>query len=126
MRKKLLTDGVLAQIPRWMKEEGLAPAEMAARIGCTVGTLRVVCSRCRISLRRLSGSDIGRNRGLPTNQGVTRAASTELGLKLPRQIRNQLKARATLFGMAELELAALLLETIAKDDLYRAILDDGH
>jgi hypothetical protein len=124
MRKKLLTDGVLAQIPRWMKEEGLGPAEMAARIGCTVGTLRVACSRCHISLRRLSGSDVGRNRGLPA--GSTRAASTELDLKLPRQIRNQFQARAALFGMAEIELAALLLETIAKDDLYRAILDDSH
>ena len=124
MRKKLLTDGVLAQIPRWMKEEGLGPAEMAARIGCTVGTLRVTCSRYHVSLRRPYATR--RNRDGPANQGSTRPASMALGLTLSRQIRGELQAQAALLGISELDLAARLLETIAKDDLYRAILDDGH
>jgi hypothetical protein len=119
MRKRLLTDSVLAQIPRWTREERLGPAEIAARVGCTVGTLRVVCSHYHVSLRRPSGSDIDRNRDLPGTH------AKELRLKLPRQIRGQLQTRAALFKMPETELATRLLETIARDDLYLAVLDDG-
>ena len=123
MRKKLLTDGVLAQIQRWRREEGLGPAEIAARIGCTVGTLRVVCCHRRISLKR--SSDMTRNGHLPPNDTSTQLDLTKLGLKLPRLIRNQLQTRAAQYRMSELELAAALLETVIRDDLYHAILDDG-
>jgi hypothetical protein len=123
MRKKLLTDGVLAQIPRWRREEGLGPAEIAARIGCTVGTLRVVCCRRRISLK--PSFDTTRNGHLSVKDTSMQLDLTKLGLNLPRLIRHQLKTRATQYGMSELELATVLLETVVRDDLYHAILDDG-
>jgi hypothetical protein len=124
MRKRLLTDEVVSQIPHWMREEGLGLTEIAARIGCTVGTLRAVCSRSRISLKRPSKPHTRRNRGLSFSHG-TPPGSAELRLKLPSQVRGCLKARAALFGMSELELAAGLLKIIARDDLYRAILGDN-
>jgi hypothetical protein len=124
MRKKLFTDGVLAKIPHWMREEGLGPAELAARIGCTVGSLRVACSRYGLSLRRPTGrlrdSDRQYNQATPS-----RPDPAELGLSLPEEIRDRLRARAASLGMSELELLALLIETIDRDDLYSAILDDG-
>jgi len=119
MRKKLLTDSVLAQIPRWIREEGLRPAEMAARIGCTVGSLRVVCSRCGLSLRNPSASH---TRPDPDHY---HEVSENLALKLPDEVRRRLRARAEVLGLSELKFAALLLETIDKDDLYSAVVDDG-
>jgi len=122
MRKKLFTDGVLAQIPHWMSE-GLGPAELAARIGCTVGSLRVACSRYGLSLRRPTGSYRPRNRQY--NHAPSRPDLTELVLSLPEEIRDRLRARASSLGISELELLTLLIETIDRDDLYSAILDDG-
>ena len=45
------TPTTIVQIPRWL-DEGLSADQIAARIGCTVGTLRVKCSKLGISLRR--------------------------------------------------------------------------
>ena len=120
MRKKLFTDGVLAQIPHWMREEGLGPRDIAARIGCTVGSLRVVCSRYGLSLCRPTAQ---RNRQY--NQAPGQLDPAELVLGLPVEVRERLRARAVSLGMSELELLTLLIETIDRDDLYSAILDDG-
>jgi hypothetical protein len=125
MRKKLFTDGVLAQIPNWMREEGLGPGDIAARIGCTVGTLRVACSRYGLSLRRPPGSHRPRNHDGQCNQAPSRPDPAELVLTLLGEIRERLRARAAFLGLSELELLTLLIETIDRDDLYSAILDDG-
>jgi len=122
MRKKLLTDTVLAQIPRW-RRDGLAPAEMAARIGCTIGSLRVVCSRYGLSLRRRSTSDTWRNPD--RREDLIQSESADLVLRLPEETRLRLRARAEVLGLSELDFTALLLETIDRDDLYSAVLDDG-
>src|SRR5215208_4530061 len=45
------TPSTIVQIPRWL-DEGLSADQIAARIGCTVGTLKVKCSKLGISLRR--------------------------------------------------------------------------
>src|SRR5215470_17481730 len=50
-RSAILTSAVLAQVPAWV-QQGRAADEIAARLGCTVGTLRVKCSQNGISLRR--------------------------------------------------------------------------
>lgn len=123
MRKKLFTAGVLAQIPHWMREEGLGPGDIAARIGCTVGSLRVACSRYGLSLRRRIGGS--RDSDRQYSQAPSRCDPAELVLSLPEEIRNRLRARAASLGMSELELLARLIETIDRDDLYSAILDDG-
>jgi hypothetical protein len=87
-----------AQI-RVLIDQGLSDLEIANRIGCTVGTLRVRCSQLKISLRR------------PAK------------VVLPQAILDQLNQRAELMGVSTVALAADLLEEIARDDLYDAVLD---
>ena len=119
MRKKLLTDSVLAQIPRWISESGLCPAEIAEKIGCTVGTLRVRCSHHGISLRQRP-----RSREAPT--ALTRdAALPDVMLSLSDETRVGLQERAGLLGLSDAELVSVLIETIDRHDLYSAVLDDS-
>jgi len=82
--------------------QGLSDLEIANRIGCTVGTLRVKCSQLKISLRR------------PAK------------VVLPQAVLDQLTQRATMMGISASALAANLLEEIVRDSLYDAVLDqDG-
>lgn len=80
-------------------DQGLSDVEIASKIGCTVGTLRVRCSQLKVSLRRSAK------------------------LVLPQAILDQLTQRAALMGVSTVSLAADLLEEIARDDLYDAVLD---
>jgi len=84
---------------RVLIDQGLSDLEIANRMGCTVGTLRVRCSQLKISLRRSAK------------------------VVLPQAILDQLVQRAALMGVSTATLAADLLEEIARDDLYDAVLD---
>jgi hypothetical protein len=117
MRKKLLTKSVLAEIPRWISESGLGAAEIADRIGCTLGTLRVRCSHYGISLRQPSRSRQPRHAG-PTPM-------PDIMLSLPDETLVRLQERAALLGLSDVELVTILIETIDRDDLYSAVLDDS-
>ena len=80
-------------------DRGLSDLEIANRLGWTVGTLRVRCSQLKISLRRRAK------------------------FVLPQAILDQLNQRAALMGVSGPALAADLLEEIARDNLYDAVLD---
>jgi hypothetical protein len=84
---------------RVLIDQGLNDLEIANKMGCTVGTLRVKCSQLKISLRR------------PAK------------VILPQAVLDQLTHRADLMGVSATTLAADLLEEIARDDLYDAVLD---
>jgi hypothetical protein len=126
MRKKLFTDSVLAQIPQWMRDEGLSAAQIAEKIGCTVGTLRVLCSRHGISLKQQpSYRQPRRSYRRPRNSDASGDdAHTDITLSLPNKSRFRLNERAGLLGLSDAELVSLLIETIDRDDLYSAVLDD--
>jgi hypothetical protein len=79
---------------------GLNDLEIAKRLGWTVGTLRVRCSQLGISLLRRK-------------------------VALPPVIMDQLHQRAESMGVSASALAAGLLEVIARDGLYDAVLDRG-
>ena len=49
-RRSILTKDLMAGIPV-LVQQGLRAEPIAARLGCTVGTLKVRCSQQRISLR---------------------------------------------------------------------------
>jgi hypothetical protein len=61
---------VVSNIPLWV-EGGLSAEEIAQRVGCTVGGLRVRCSRLKISLRRPHS---GQRSTKPEEQGAPSAS----------------------------------------------------
>jgi hypothetical protein len=123
MRRQLLTDHILAQISQWVRVERLSPDEIARRIGCTVGTLRVRCSHHRISLRLVSTD---KRKQLDPNQqaGLDGRPRVRLSLSLPTDVRDRLQEWAALRGISRAKLLTLLIETIDNDSLYGAVLDD--
>jgi len=128
-------------IPTFL-EQGLSIAEIASRIGCTVGTLRVKCSKLGISLSRWNidrAQEGGRNhawRGTFHGRRVSREETAErtwndrssnsgqqVQLRLPRNVLRHIQQRAALKGVSDVQLLALLIEVIDRDDLYNAVLD---
>ena len=107
-RTAILTREVLAGVPA-LVEQGLRKGDIAERLGCKESTLVVRCSIAGISLR-------GPKR-LQLRPGVS--------LTLSRETIASLGARAAADGCSEVQLASDLLETIARDGLYDAVLDSA-
>jgi hypothetical protein len=92
--------------------QGVAAAEIAKKIGCTLGTLRVKCSQSGISLRR-------GNPAAPSKESV----SKRLSFPLSEEAAVRLQKRAEKKGMTTADFAAALLEAIVRDNLYDAVID---
>jgi len=105
-RAKILTPQVLAGIPA-LVAQGLRRADIAKRLGCKENTLQVRCCNAGISLS-------GRKRM------ELRGGSP---LTLSREALVGLSARAASIGCSETRLVSDLLEVIARDNLYDAVLD---
>jgi hypothetical protein len=118
-RPKKITAAVLERISTLI-ERGISPDEIAISIGCTRGTLYVVCSKAKISLRK-SGSQ----KLLPlSDTPPERTHHTAIPFKLPETTVGRLRHEADKRGLAAGTLAAMLLEMIAQDNLYDAVLDE--
>ena len=104
-RQKKITAAVLEQIPSLI-ERGISPDEIAARVGCTSGTLRVVCSKAKISLRKKKSDK-------PT-----------IPVALPGAMIGMFQREAGKRGLAVEAFASMLLKVIAQDNLYDAVLDE--
>jgi hypothetical protein len=104
-RQIILTRQVLAGIPA-LVEQGLRKRDIAERLGCKESTLQVRCSVAGISLRQ---KPFKRHGGVP--------------FTLSRETIASLSERATAEGCTEEQLAYDLLEIIARDSLYDAVLD---
>jgi len=109
-RPKKITAAVLEQIPRLI-ERGVGADEIAARIGCTSGTLRVVCSKAKISLRKTE-------RYKPGNHHAA------IPVDLPGAMIGMFQREAGKRGLAVEAFASMLLKVIAQDNLYDAVLDE--
>lgn len=107
-RRAILTPQVLAGIPALI-EQGLRKADIAELLGCKASTLQVRCSVAGISLR-----GVKRIR-LHTGGEVVLSPAALAGLK----------ARASAMGCSEMQLVGDLLEMIARDNLYDAVLDSA-
>jgi transposase-like protein len=113
--RTLFTPAVFEQLPGWV-QDGLSVDEISQQIGCTVGTLRVRCSQQGISLSR-------RPRSKPLRVPPASQRLPRMTVPLPDSIIAILEQRADGKGVTGRKLAATLLETIVKDDLFEAVLD---
>jgi hypothetical protein len=129
-RRSILTREVMAGIPV-LVQQGLNVGAIAARLGCTAGTLKVRCSQAQISLRPPKEVKVLPLVPLvplvparkPQKQKRSYAFAVPTTLQLSRVAMSRLRQRAEATGMTEAELVTTLLEVIARDDLYDAVLD---
>ena len=113
MRMSRITDDMFARIPVLLLE-GMTKAEIAAMYGVTPGSLAVLCSQRGISLRKV---------GLLPKR--TKLTLTDQPLPLSDGVLKSLREAARAMGKdSTARLVSDLLETIASDGLYKAVLDE--
>ena len=122
-RAKKIPAAALEQIPALL-DQGLSAVDIANAFGCTVGTLRVKCSHTGISLRRKHAKTARYLQTTPTPSMPSAAAVSRLALQLPAMTMEQLEQGAKAKGVPASTLASMLLETIAREGLYEAVLDE--
>jgi hypothetical protein len=112
-RSSRITDDMFTRIPALLLE-GTTKAEIAAMYGVTLGTLVVLCSQRGISLRK-GGS-------LPRRTNLT---LTDEPLSLSDGVLKSLRETTRAMGKdSTARLVSDLLEKIASDGLYKAVLDE--
>ena len=128
-RRSILTKDVMAGIPV-LVQQGLNAEAIAARLGCTAGTLKVRCSQAQISLRAPKEVKVvplvplvPASPAKPPQSKRCFAFALPTTLQLSRVAMSRLRQRAEAIGVNEAQLASDLLEVIAQDDLYDAVLD---
>ena len=101
--------------------EGISRDEIANRLGVTVGSLQVTCSRLGISLRRTNGVarrglDV-RERIIPTlgSVGIAQAASAVPVAKLEIMMRCHGNEKATDIPLSSPAIGTLALEATSRD-----------
>ena len=124
-RRSNLTKHIMAGIPT-LVQQGLNAEAIAARLGCNVGTLKVRCSQAQISLRVPKEVKVVPLVSDPKPPQSKRCFAFALPstLQLSRVAMSRLRQRADAIGVNEAQLASVLLEVIAQDDLYDAVLDN--
>jgi hypothetical protein len=101
----IFSPAVYSQVEHFVAQ-GLSAAQIADRIGCKLGSLRVKCSQHGISLRNSQ-------RHLPKR----------LIISLPERVALGLQRQADKEGMSKADLAIHLLDAIVRDNLYDAVID---
>lgn len=109
-RRTIFSPQVLSQIAKFV-EQGFSAAEIAEKVGCKLGSLRVKCSQHGISLRRWQANSGGRN------------AHARIMIHLSRSAASLLQRTAQSQGTTGPRLAAALLEAVVQDNLYDAVID---
>ena len=114
MKMSGITDDMFARIPTLLLE-GTTKAEIATMYGVTLGTLTVLCSRRGISLRK--GGSLPRR---------TNLALQDQPLPLSDGVLKSLRETTRAMGKdSTAQLVSDLLEKIASDGLYKAVLDEA-
>ena len=125
-RRSNLTKHLMAGIPV-LVQQGLNAEAIAARLGCTVGTLRVRCSQAQISLRVPKKVNVvplvPAAPAKPPQSKRCFAFAVPTTLQLSKVAMSRLRQRADATGMTEDALVTNLVEVIAQDDLFDAVLD---
>ena len=129
-RRSNLTKHLMAGIPA-LVQQGLNAEAIAARLGCTVGTLKVRCSQAQISLRVPKEVKVvplvplvpAPQPPKPPQSKRCFAFAVPTTLQLSKVAMSRLRQRADATGMTEDALVTNLVEVIAQDDLFDAVLD---
>jgi hypothetical protein len=108
----MFTDAVIAALPG-MVARGMTLDQMADEIGCTVSTLRVRCSQLKISLQGMSG-----------RRGPIQPNTCRVSFRITHETMRALRKRADAMKLNADKLAAIVLEIVAADDLWAAVLDN--
>jgi hypothetical protein len=112
-RQSRITDEIYARIPALL-EQGMTKTEIAAMYGVTLGSLVVLCCRRGISLRKGGALPKRTNLTLPDEP-----------LPLSDGVLKSLRKTARAMGKdSTARLVSDLLEKIASDGLYKAVLDE--
>jgi hypothetical protein len=124
-KAKKIPAAAFERIPALL-DQGLSAMEIANALGCTVGTLRVKCSKMGISLRRKSRGETAPPYlpGTRAPSSVGAVVASRLTFALPAKTMKQLQQRATAQGLSISKLASKLIEIVARDGLYEAVLDE--
>ena len=119
MRTSRITDDMFARIPALLLE-GTTKAEIAEMYGVTLGTLVVLCSQRGISLRKGGSLPKRTKRPEPTNLTLP-----DEPLPLSDGVLMSLREATRAMGKdSTARLVSDLLEKIASDGLYKAVLDE--
>ena len=119
MNRSRITDDMFARIPALLLE-GMTKAEIAAMYGVTPGTLAVLCSQRGVSLRR--GGTLPKRTKQPKHTNLT---LPDEPLPLSDGVLKSLSEAARAMGKdSTARLVSDLLEKIASDGLYKAVLDE--
>ncbi len=114
MNRSRITDDMYARIPALLRQ-GKTKAEIAAMYGVTLGPLAVRCSQRGISPRK---------GGLRPNR-TKLPKRTNLTLPLSDDVLKSLREATRVMGRdSTVRLVNDLLEKIANDGLYKAVLDE--
>jgi hypothetical protein len=130
-RKSKFTHRAASDIRAWV-HQGLTNAQIADKLECTVGTLKVKCSHLGISLRRKNTNPEHVQPCSTSRMALAPPPSRLIGLgrkavlvTLSPWTMKQLSSRAQPRHLDGAALAAKLLERIVADDLFEAVLDDA-
>jgi hypothetical protein len=114
-----ITDDMFARIPALLLE-GMTKDEIAAMYCVTPGSLAVLCSQRGISLRK--GGPLPARTKLPKRTNLT---LPDEPLSLSDGVLQSLREAARAMGKdSTARLVRDLLEKIARDGLYKAVLDE--
>jgi len=105
-QQKKFDQSVLNEI-RQLVSEGVSAREIAMKIGTTIGSLRVICSRHGITLRR--------------QRDLESRAPNEV-LRIPTETFVAFQAAAKLRKRPLKDLVSAVLDTVAKENLFEAVL----
>ena len=115
----IFTKDIVAGVPV-LVQQGLRAETIAARLGCTVGTLRVRCSQAAISLHVPKVVKVVPAAPAPAaKQKRSYGFAFPTTLQLSRVAMSRLRQHAEAIGVSEAQLASELLEVIARDNLLR-------
>jgi hypothetical protein len=119
--RRVFTSQKLALMQQ-MACQGCSAPEIAKAIGSTPSSVRVMCSRHKIRLKRGRGLAVGQIEQL--TEHVSLAPEHMVVAYMPAPLYVEFNRKAAHLDKPVSILASMLLNAIATSDIYKAVLDD--